>query len=97
LGTVLAGNPAFLQRLAGLVLGLKALDIPKETKGRKAEPDRELLSELLKAAEEFDLNKMEDRIAALEDYEYDKGGEIVPWLREKIRNLEYGEIIAKLK
>jgi signal transduction histidine kinase len=97
LGTVLAGNPAFLQRLAGFVLGLKALDIPKETKGRKAEPDRELLSELLKAAEEFDLNKMEDRIAALEDYEYDKGGEIVPWLREKIRNLEYGEIIAKLK
>jgi CheY-like chemotaxis protein/HPt (histidine-containing phosphotransfer) domain-containing protein len=98
LETILAGNSGFIHRFEDLVLKLKALldTTHKEKKDRMAEPSGELLSKLLGAAREFDLNTMEDCVGALEKHDYDKGGEIVPWLRQKIMDLEYNEIVARL-
>jgi hypothetical protein len=36
-------------------------------------------------------------LAELEKYEYESGGELIPWLREQIDNLEYDAVREKLE
>ncbi|MDR1929487.1 MAG: response regulator [Treponema sp.] len=97
LETILEKTPEFIRQFEELVLKLKKLEPgQKEKKGRKAKPPEESLAELLKASGEFNLDKMESIINTLAEYDYDSGGEIVPWLQNKLRDLEYGDIIERL-
>jgi signal transduction histidine kinase/DNA-binding NarL/FixJ family response regulator len=97
LETIQKKNRGFIERLETLVEKLKSLETGEKTKkGRKAKPDGEIYSVMFKAAREYNLNKMEDCIETLEEYDYDSDGDIVSWLRDRCRNLEYEEIIKRL-
>jgi hypothetical protein len=40
---------------------------------------------------------MEEAVRDLKRYEYEACGELVPWLREQIDNLEYDAVAERLK
>jgi hypothetical protein len=39
---------------------------------------------------------MEENLAELERYTYDSENELVEWIRERVNNLEYEEILLRL-
>jgi signal transduction histidine kinase/DNA-binding response OmpR family regulator len=66
-------------------------------KPRAKKPDGQLLITLREASRRFRPLAMEDALAKLEKYEYETGGELVAWLREKSDALEYDKIYERLK
>jgi hypothetical protein len=64
---------------------------------KTAAPDKVLLEKLLEASKHFKPTVMENVIEELEGWEYETGGELIPWLREQFENLEYDTIRAKLE
>jgi hypothetical protein len=42
-------------------------------------------------------SEMESILTELERYEYESGGELIEWMRERIDNLEYRAITERLK
>jgi CheY-like chemotaxis protein len=69
----------------------------KEGKRKTAIPDRAVLEKLLEASKHFKPAIMEDLVKELESCEYESGGELIPWLREQLDNLEYDAIKEKLE
>jgi len=63
------------------------------TKKPAAKPDTALLEKLRKACEDYDMNKVEEIIKQLESFKYEQGEETIKWLREKINNCSFEEII----
>jgi CheY-like chemotaxis protein len=66
-------------------------------KQRAAAPDRALLERLLDAARRFKPAIMEDVMAELEQWDYESEGDLIPWLREQIDNLEYDAVRERLE
>ena len=64
----------------------------KIEKPLKEKPDREVLAKILEAAENYDIRNLEEGIAALEEYVYQKEPDLVPWLREQCEGLEFEAI-----
>ena len=60
-------------------------------------PDPAVLSELLEACKIYQISLMEEALKKLEEYEYKSGGELIPWLREQMDNLEYETIQERLE
>jgi CheY-like chemotaxis protein len=94
-------NAAFISRVEA---DLEALGELLETaaeggseKAKAAAPDRALLEKLLDASKRFKPAIMEEVMAELEKYEYESEGELIPWLREQIDNLEYDAVREKLE
>jgi hypothetical protein len=52
---------------------------------------------MLAASKRSMTSEMESILAELERYEYESGGELVEWMRERIDNLEYRAIIERLE
>jgi signal transduction histidine kinase/AmiR/NasT family two-component response regulator len=98
---VRAKNMAFIERTETLLEGLgKLLEKTGEGKNKKrkvAAPDKGVLEKLLDATKHFKPAIMEDLVQELEAWEYKSGGELVPWLREQLDNLEYDAIREKLE
>jgi PAS domain S-box-containing protein len=94
-------NPAFIAKVESLLAALGNLPrtgTDAENKKQKAAvPDRALLEKLLDASKRFKSVIMEEVLTELESREYESGGDIVPWLREQIDNLEYETIRKKLE
>jgi HPt (histidine-containing phosphotransfer) domain-containing protein len=65
-------------------------------KERRAEPERELLARLSAAAAEFNSNAVEELLGELERYRYERGEELVAWLREQADNFDYEALHKKL-
>jgi hypothetical protein len=63
---------------------------------RKSTPDNAMLKRLLDNCRRYDMSGMEEVMSEVEKFDYDSGGELVRWLREKLDNLEYGEIADML-
>jgi signal transduction histidine kinase/CheY-like chemotaxis protein/HPt (histidine-containing phosphotransfer) domain-containing protein len=98
---VASKNAAFIARTEKLLGGLgKLLESAAEggeEKQKAAVPDKALLEKLLDASKRFKPAIMEEAIAELESCEYESGGELIPWLREQLDNLEYDAIREKLE
>jgi CheY-like chemotaxis protein len=97
-------NPAFLASLHSLLEDISALlekaEAPAGGKERLKVPDPELLEKLLEAGKHYKSTIMGEIITSLEQYEYEIGGALIPWLRKQIDNLEYEAIqnlLTKLK
>jgi PAS domain S-box-containing protein len=96
-----AKNTAFIEKTETLLEGLRKLLESAAEKGEEkrkaAAPDRELLEKMLDASRHFKPAIMEDVMTKLESCEYESGGELIPWLREQLDNLEYDAIREKLE
>ena len=94
-------SAAFIAKMESILEALEKLLRPaeeKENKKRKAAvPGKALLEKLLDASKRFKPVIMEEVLMELEDCEYESGGELIPWLREQIDNLEYDEVRKKLE
>jgi PAS domain S-box-containing protein len=98
---VSARNAAFIEKAEVLLENLRKLLDRVAGKGdgkqKAAAPDKVLLEKLLDASRRFKPAIMEDVLAELEKYDYESEGDLIPWLREQIDNLEYDAVREKLE
>jgi CheY-like chemotaxis protein len=94
-------NASFISKVeAGLEVLKELLQTAAEGGNKKvktAAPDRALLGKLLDASKRFKPAIMEEVLAELEGCEYESDGDLIPWLREQIDNLEYDAVREKLE
>jgi PAS domain S-box-containing protein len=96
---VLAHNDTFIAMISGFVQMLdETLNTGKTTEDAALldKPDQNLLISLQEATEQYRIGEMEEIIQSLEKYRYRENPDLVPWLRKKIENLEYKDIVTKL-
>jgi CheY-like chemotaxis protein len=102
---VRSGNGALIG-LANTLLGqLKELleniseRMPEKTREKQvlAEPDQEVLKKMLSAARHFRTSQMEDILAELENFDYQSGGDLIPWLRAQTDNIESDAVAQRLE
>jgi CheY-like chemotaxis protein len=70
---------------------------PEEEKERRAEPDRELLARLSAATAEYNSTVVEEILGELEGYRYERGEELIRWLREQAENFDYDAMHKRLE
>jgi CheY-like chemotaxis protein/HPt (histidine-containing phosphotransfer) domain-containing protein len=70
---------------------------PETIKEQKREPDEELLRRLAVASLEYRTNIIEEILGELGQFRYERGEEMVRWLREQADNFEYDAIHKKLE
>jgi CheY-like chemotaxis protein len=94
-----AKNAVFIAKVEASLEGLRNLlqSAVESEKPKAAAPDKSLLEKLLDASKRFKPAIMEDVLAELEKYDYESGGELIPWLRKQIDNLEYEAVREKLE
>jgi HPt (histidine-containing phosphotransfer) domain-containing protein len=96
-------NGELMQKAGGLTEGLKKLldaweaNQPAENKEGRTEPDRELLKKLSEATAAFDSNAMEETLGKLEQYRYERGDNLIRWLREQAENFDYDAMRRRLE
>jgi len=97
---VLNDTGLFIQEVEGLIEEFKMLS-HEEDAGEKRQmlpaPDPVSLRVLLDACSQYDVEAMDTIVAQLEGYEYETHAEIIPWLRERVDTLEYGQIQERLE
>ncbi|MDR1873039.1 MAG: response regulator [Deltaproteobacteria bacterium] len=80
--------------------GTLAIDLPAEpepeNKPEAEEPDWALLARLAKAAEDFDVDMVDNIMEELWAFTYRKNNDLINWLREKVNTMEFGEIHERL-
>ncbi len=95
LDAVKAGHGVFEEivgsLLAEIAKALEAIDAAID-KPIAAEPDPALLAELRSACEAFDMDRVDETMARLESFRYEKGGKLVAWLRERISDMTFERI-----
>jgi hypothetical protein len=93
-------TPGFIAQcetlLSGIAALLKANVAVSGEKERIRAPDAELLKRIAVAAGKFKTSEIEKRVAELNMFEYESGGDLVEWLVEASENLEYGAIAERL-
>jgi CheY-like chemotaxis protein/HPt (histidine-containing phosphotransfer) domain-containing protein len=82
----------FIANLTGL------LDVVEEdmAKPRKDAPDPVLLSRIYDAAENYDVNELDEVMEELEQCVYELDTTLVPWLREQIDKSDFEEILERI-
>ena len=97
---VLAGNAPFIatvnelkDKLQGL---LDEIEGGSGSAQKKPEPDKELLAVMLQASRDFDVDKMQEALKELEQFEYEKDGDLVKWLSEQVTSFGYDRIEERL-
>jgi hypothetical protein len=101
LAKIRAANGDFIKMTESLLADLQELlkkaEAGKEAKKKLPSPDPVLLANLLDAAKRYKSTIMEEILEYLESYDYESGGDLVPWLREQTDNLEYEAICGRLE
>jgi HPt (histidine-containing phosphotransfer) domain-containing protein len=82
--------------LEALLAGWEAWRPAAEREGR-GEPDRELLARLSAAAAGFNSNETEEALGELERYKYERGDDLILWLREQAENFDYDAMHRRLE
>jgi hypothetical protein len=81
-----AHTGAFLDALENLGLSLKDfLDNVKTKRPLRPAPDPALLSKVLEASIQYDMEQMDAAMDELERYDYESQSDLIEWLREKIQ------------
>ncbi|MDR1576897.1 MAG: response regulator [Deltaproteobacteria bacterium] len=95
---VLAHNQRFLSNIDRLVDGIRSFLGSKENlaKPLKNAPDPVILDKLLSRAINYDMDGMEEALASLEAFNYERQGHLTSWLREKVDQGSFVEIIERL-
>ena len=75
------------------IIGKMASDNPKP---KKDKPDMIVLSALLAACKEYDMDGADTAMAEMESYEYESGGELTAWLRSNVDQMNFKQIEEKL-
>jgi HPt (histidine-containing phosphotransfer) domain-containing protein len=83
------------QLLEGLNAKINRMDA-EHPKTLKAEPAEETLEDLLQACRVFDIDGVDKAMRELESCEYETGGDLVVWLREKADGMGFKEIATRL-
>jgi CheY-like chemotaxis protein/HPt (histidine-containing phosphotransfer) domain-containing protein len=102
---VMVGNETFIGKVEALLQQLDTLSRSADAVGRKADgsknlrvsPDGSLLAKMLEASQAYDIDAMQNAMDELERYQYESGGELIAWLKEKLVNFGYDEISEKLE
>ncbi|MDR0547920.1 MAG: response regulator [Deltaproteobacteria bacterium] len=66
------------------------------SKPEAEEPDWLLLTRLAKAAENFDMDKVDSAMEELTAYVYRKNNDLVEWLRDKVNSMEFADVSDKI-
>ena len=92
---VRAGNSPFIAYMQGFLDSIEAA-LAKlgrtSAKPTAAAPDPAVLRELREACGEYNVDRVDKAMLALESFEYENGTELVAWLREQADNMSYEEI-----
>ncbi|GHS93782.1 hypothetical protein AGMMS50276_05030 [Synergistales bacterium] len=94
-GALIKSVDALLTELSDFIEAAKAKT--RARKERRSNPSKALLSQMLEAAQHFKTSVMDETLLDLERYDYDFGGDIVAWIRERMDNLDYDAIAEKLR
>jgi CheY-like chemotaxis protein len=65
-------------------------------KPRKDKPDQDVLKRILEACRCYDMDTVDAAVKELEEFEYESGGELVPWLWENVQRFNLEQIIERL-
>ena len=98
---IITKNSAFITMMESLLKDLgkilqKAASL-KKVQNEAPAPDTALLSQLLKATNEYKAFEMNQIIGELESYKYESGSELICWLRDQMDNLDYDAIRERLE
>ncbi|MFP3043561.1 ATP-binding protein [Treponema primitia] len=92
-----AHSGAFLDALENLGLGLKDfLDTVKIKKPVQAAPDPALLTKVLEASIQYDMEQLDAAMDELERYDYESQSDLIVWLRERVAKSELEKIQERL-
>jgi CheY-like chemotaxis protein len=83
------------ERLKALLAEWEA-GLSPEAKERRGEPERALLVRLSAAAGQFNSTVTEEVLEELEQYHYERGGDLILWLREQAENFDYDAMHKRL-
>jgi signal transduction histidine kinase/CheY-like chemotaxis protein len=92
-------NQGFIEATKKLIvdIGFMLEDfVHKEPKEMLPEPDKELLEKLKEACLAFDADVIEEITKELLSFDYEKGGELVEFIKEKAMMICYSEIALKI-
>jgi signal transduction histidine kinase/DNA-binding response OmpR family regulator len=96
---VSSNNNDFLRAAWKLVTDIeKMLDriAEKKPKPKKEKPDLDVLSKLLFACKNYDMDGVDAAMAEIETYEYESNDGLAIWLRENVDHMNFAQIIEKL-
>jgi signal transduction histidine kinase/DNA-binding response OmpR family regulator/HPt (histidine-containing phosphotransfer) domain-containing protein len=96
---VRSNNDAFLELVEKLLGDLSALLEKTDSavpKPKRAEPDAALLDRLREACANFSMDAVDEVMAELESCEYESRGELVGWLGEQVKLMEFDRIRERL-
>jgi signal transduction histidine kinase/CheY-like chemotaxis protein len=94
-----AENEGFIERTGEFIADLiRLIDILEESqpKPRKPAPDPALLVKIWDAAENYDVRELDRVMEELEQCDYEKDRDLVPWLRDQIDKSGFEEITERL-
>ena len=95
-----AGNAPFIAVMNELIAKLRQVLVyaaaGDEVGQKKAEPDKIVLAQMLQASRDFDVEAMQETLKALEEFEYENGGDLVKWLGEQVTAFGYDKIEERL-
>jgi len=83
--------------VANIKTWLEQYDATKEKKPVQKAPDIELLKQLRQNCENYDIRGSDKILTVLESVDYEKGNELIQWLRDKIENSDFSEAADRLK
>jgi len=91
-------TPLFIEnaeKLLGALSGLLNAGTTDAKSSRHA-PDETLLNRMEKAAENFNIDELEEIMKSLECFKYETQAELLIWLREKVNQMEFAAIRERL-
>ena len=95
------GNGPFIEAVNELAVKLRALlkelEDPACYGRKKAEPDKAVLASMLQASRDIDVEKMQELMKELEEFEYESGGDLVKWLSGQVTAFGYESIEERLR
>jgi HPt (histidine-containing phosphotransfer) domain-containing protein len=98
---VSGANGEFIEMTERLVKGINDFLAERNASAPKRDileaPDAGALRSLYEKCRAFDTVGMEETLNELRSYDYDKGGELISWLGERMDELDYEGIAGRLK
>jgi len=83
--------------VANIKAWLQQYDANKEKKPLVKAPDMELLKQLRKNCEKYDIKGADKILSVLESSDYEEDGDLIKWIRDKIEISDFIEISERLK
>jgi len=96
---VIANNPIFLKVAWKLVADINYMlgHMDEEhPKPKRNKPDEAMLSKLLDACRNYDMDEVDEAMAEIEEYVYEFDGGLVAWLKSNVESMNFAQIRERL-